>query len=110
VGPELLQAAAQVIQSWLAVTSADHAVLGAFVVAGEQILALTTLDCRNPRSPLSAEPPILRLRRKAGFSSVTATPKARILEYSADGKKVREWGNAGTGSGPVPSAALAHGG
>ena len=31
---------------------------------------------------------------------------ARILEYSADGKKLREWGSAGTGPGPVPPAAL----
>ena len=29
---------------------------------------------------------------------------ARILEYSGDGKKLREWGSAGTGPGPVPPA------
>ena len=31
---------------------------------------------------------------------------ARILEYTPQGKKVREWGRAGTGPGPVPAAAL----
>jgi hypothetical protein len=35
---------------------------------------------------------------------------ARILEYSADGKKVREWGHAGTGSGQCHLPALARGG
>jgi hypothetical protein len=42
--PELLQAAAQVVQTWLAVAGADEAVLRTLAVASEEGLALAALS------------------------------------------------------------------
>ena len=46
------------------------------------------------------------MRRDGNVFIADGYRNARILEYSADGKKLREWGSAGTGPGPVPPAAL----